>query len=387
MKTILVALCFSASIASAAAQAPAASPAAFPRTAKANPKWPVRDAHTSGYVKAVELPDGQVPSPDVDGNFILGPTHPAAPELDPPTPLKDLHGSVITFTMKSSESKTYPGIARQPGTHGTIDPSDPAKMIITTVVPTPYTRTVTVYVPHGYVPGTVSPFIVSQDGPDKLLIAAVDQLIAEGKLPSMIVVSIANGSDNHQNGDGQGSERGLEYDTVSGRYAEFVESEVLPRAEAEAHVTLTKDPDGRAAVGQSSGGAAAFSMAWFHPEWYHRVLTYSGTYVNQQWPYNPKTPHGAWNYHETIIPNSPRTPLRIWLEAADQDMYNYGGMDDGYHDWTMANENMAKVLAAKGYHYQFLFAKNAGHVDGAVKRQTYPEALEYIWQGYKPVTR
>jgi enterochelin esterase family protein len=384
MKTILVALCFGASIATASAQSPAAKPAVPERTAKANPRWPVRDPHTPGYVQATELPDGKVPPPDLDGNFILGPTHTPAPELDPMP--KDLHGSLITFTMKSSDSKFYPGISRTPGTRSVIDPRDPAKVIVTTV-PMPYTRTVWIYVPKGYVPGTPAPFMVIQDGPDKPVLAALDQLITEGKLPPMVAVDIANGSDEHKNGDGQGSERGLEYDTVSGRYAEFVESEVLPRVEAEAHVKLTKDPDGRAAVGQSSGGAAAFSMAWFHPEWYHRVLTYSGTYTNQQWPYNPQTPHGAWNYHETIVPNAPRKPLRIWMEAADQDMYNFGGMNDGFHDWTLANEDMAKVLATKGYHYQFVFARNAGHVDGAVKRQTLPEALEYIWQGYQPVTR
>jgi hypothetical protein len=43
---------------------------------------------------------------------------------------------------------------------------------------------------------------------------------------------------------------------------------------------------------------------------------------------------------------------------------------------------MARVLAAKGYHYQFVFARNAGHVDRGVKQQTLPEALEYVWQGY-----
>ena len=32
--------------------------------------------------------------------------------------------------------------------------------------------------------------------------------------------------------------------------------------------------------------------------------------------------------------------------------------------------------------YQFVFAQNAGHVDRAVKLQTLPEALEYLWQGY-----
>ena len=53
--------------------------------------------------------------------------------------------------------------------------------------------------------------------------------------------------------------------------------------------------------------------------------------------------------------------------------------------YTVANENMAKVLAAKGYAYQFVFARNAGHTDRTVKQQTLPEALEYLWQGY-PIT-
>ena len=57
-------------------------------------------------------------------------------------------------------------------------------------------------------------------------------------------------------------------------------------------------------------------------------------------------------------------------------------MRDNMHDWVLANENMAKVLAAKGYHYQFVFARNAGHTDRTVKQQTLPEALEYVWQGY-----
>jgi iron(III)-enterobactin esterase len=40
------------------------------------------------------------------------------------------------------------------------------------------------------------------------------------------------------------------------------------------------------------------------------------------------------------------------------------------------------VLADKGYPYQFIFARNAGHVDGGVREQMLAEALEYIWQGY-----
>jgi iron(III)-enterobactin esterase len=349
--------------------APAAKPA--PR-----PVPPTRDPHTPGYVEAKELPDGAVPPANADGNFILGPTHPAAPQVSAETGL--LHGSVIEFTMNSSESRIYPGIAREPNTFGTPDPTDAAKLVVTTSHPASYTRTVAVYVPKQYVPGTAAPFIVGADGPDRLLFLALDGLIAEHKVPAMVAISIGNGG-----GDAQGSERGLEYDTMSGAYAEFVEKEVLPRAEAQAHVKLSKDPDARATMGNSSGGACALIMAWYHPELYHRVLTYSGTFVNQQWPSSPETPHGAWEFHEHLIPNSPAKPIRIWMEVGDRDLLNPNVMHDNMHDWVVANENMAKVLAAKGYHYQFLFARNAVHVDHAVREQTLPEALEYLWQGYE----
>jgi enterochelin esterase-like enzyme len=284
---------------------------------------------------------------------------------------------VIEFTMSSSDSKIYPGIARDKGTFGTPDPENPAKLIVTTSHPAPYTRKVAVFVPAQYVPGSEAPFIVGADGPDPLLFTVLGNLIAEHKLPVMIGISIANGG-----GDAQGSERGLEYDTMSGRYAEFVEREVLPRVESEAHVKLTHDPDGRAATGGSSGAACALIMAWYHPELYHRVLSFSGTFINQQWPWNPLIPHGAWEFHEHLIPDSPVKSIRIWMEVGDRDLFNPNVMRDGMHDWVLANERMAQVLAARGYQYQFVFARNAGHVDHAVRQHTLAEALEYVWQGY-----
>jgi len=345
----------------------------------ARPVPPTRDPHTAGYVAATELPDGSVPTSDVDGNFIIGPTHEPAPGMTVHAGVPQ--GTVYEFTMRSEDSKIYPGIAREAGTFGTPDAHDPAKLVVTTSHPAPYTRKVAVYVPKQYVAGTAAPFIVGADGPDRGLFTALDNLIAEHKVPVMVAISISNGG-----GDAQGSERGLEYDTMSGRYAEFVETEVLPLVEAKYHVRLTKDPDGRATMGGSSGGSCALIMAWYHPEWYHRVLTYSGTYVNQQWPYDARTPHGAWEFHERLIPESATKPLRIWMEVGDRDLFNPNVMRDNMHDWVVANEDMAKVLAAKGYHYQFVFARNTGHVDHAVKEETLPEALEYVWQGYPVAT-
>src|SRR5436309_1698779 len=83
-------------------------------------------------------------------------------------------------------------------------------------------------------PGTVAPVMITTDG-DNRAFNVLDHLIPLKKLPVMIVVAIPSGG-----GDGMGSERGLEYDTVSGKYSDFVETEVLPRAEEVAHVKLTK---------------------------------------------------------------------------------------------------------------------------------------------------
>ena len=356
-----------ASVEVSMAQAPVAPAVARP----VRPTPPTRDPNTPGYVKAKELPDGTNAPAKEDGNFIIGPTYKPAPEMIVQEGVPQ--GTVYNFTMESTDSKFYPGIAREANTFGRPDPADPTKLIVSSH-PAPYTRKVAVYVPQQYVPGSAAPFIVGADGPDKSLFTALDNLIAQKRLPVMIAISIGNGS-----GDAQGSERGLEYDTMSGKYAEFVEQEVLPLVEKQYKVKLTKDPGGRATMGGSSGGSAALIMAWYHPELYHRVLTYSGTYVYQQWPPNAETPHGAWEFHENLIPKSPRKPIRLWMHVSDRD--NLQTRDD-YHDWVLANELMAKALAAKGYHYQFVFARNAGHTDRAVKQQTLPQALEYIWKGY-----
>jgi enterochelin esterase-like enzyme len=355
---------------SLAAAQPAAAPA--PEAGRAaRPPAPTRDPLAPGFVQATELPDGQVPPMEADGNFIIGPTHVPALEMSPVAE-DQLKGAIYKFTLRSTESKFYPGIARDQPAAGAAAPAGANGPTISSH-PAPWTRTVSVYVPQQYVPGTVAPVMITTDG-DGRAFNVLDHLIPQKKLPVMIVVAIPSGG-----GDGQGSERGLEYDTVSGKYSDFVETEVLPMAEKVAHVKLTKDPDGRAVMGTSSGAAAGMIMAWFHPDRYHRVFTFSGTFVNQQWPTDPENPYGAWAFHEMLIPHNPAKPLRIYLECGDRDNFN---ARDGMHDWVQANENMARVLAAKGYHYKFVFARGAGHTDRPAISQLYPTALQWIWQGY-----
>ena len=156
---------------------------------------------------------------------------------------------------------------------------------------------------------------------------------------------------------------------------------MLPRIEKDFKVTFTKDPDGRATMGGSSGAACAFTMAWFRPDLYHKVLSYSGTYVDQQSPMNPKSPHGAWEYHENLIPKNEAKPIRVWLQVGEKDN-RFNDPESTFHNWVLANERMAAALKAKNYHYRYVFSADAKHVDRRVVNQTLPEALLWLWQGY-----
>jgi len=327
---------------------------------KTAPPAPGRGAGSRPSITIEPLPDALAvelaPPLDKAGNFKIAPT-PRWADV-PPIAVKDgtPRGTVSMFTVKSEDTKMYPGV------NG------------------PYLRNVWVYVPAGYVPGKELPLMVDHDGRadaviQTQLIAVLDNLIAEKRLPMMAAVFIANG------GDVRGrSERSLEYDTVSGKYAEYIEHEILPLAEKNANVKFTKDPAGRGVIGQSSGSAAAFAMAWFHNEWYHRVISYSGTFVNIK--SGPDAPHGAWEYHDRLIPHSDKKPIRIWMEVGSRDN-GFNTPELGYRNWPLGNNKMAEALKAKGYDYQYVWADQAGHVERGVERQPLAEAMEWVWKTYR----
>lgn len=310
--------------------------------------------------------------------FTIGPDYAAAPEClsQQGVPVGTMHA----FVMKSADSTIYPGIKRVE--NDVTRRRDAFGNRIAAAqheqsAAAPYNRTVWVYVPHT-LPASPAPFIVVQDGHLYLNIlpAVLDNLIHAARVPAMVAVLVDSGG-----GDAQGSQRGLEYDTLSGCYSDFIETEVLPRVTAETGVRLTDDPQGRATMGVSSGAACAFTMAWFHPERYRRVLSYSGTYVNQQSPPSPDTPRGAWEYHATLIPAAARKPLRVWLEVGERDLHA-DDPEETWHNWPLANRRMAEALAAKGYPSRFTLSLGGRHADPRVLEHTLPSALEWLWQDY-----
>jgi enterochelin esterase-like enzyme len=338
-------------------QAPAAQPPG-PRAATAPPLVPVRL--------------------DVDGNFRIAPPYAPDPAFtEKPNVPK---GRVVRFTMNSAESKIFP-TAPVGGARGAPQTGPPQHQT--------FERQVAVYIPAGYVPNTPTPFIVVQDGQGYVTDAApdgnpptkafmppmLDNLIYEKRIPPIVAVLVA---------PGPGGQRTIEYDTVSDRYTNFVETELLPRITKDYQVAFTTDPEGRATFGMSSGAAAALTMAWLHPNLYRRVISYSGTFVALQ--RNATAANGAWDFHQTFIPQSERKPLRIWTHVSENDLGATSPVEQ-MRNWVIANTRMSEALKAKGYPYQFVFAEAAGHVDQRVQLQTMPEAFEWVWKGYKPTAK
>jgi len=320
--------------------------------------WPVGDPGNKG-----------------DGDFTISPPYSDHPDLkaNPNNP----HGKIYKFTMPS-QGTLFDGLDKT----------------LATANQHAFTRGVAVYVPKQYVDGTAAPFMVVQDGDGYVTDVqnSLDNLIAAKKVPIMLAVFVNNGG-----GDGQDSERGLEYDTMSARYSNFVDTNVLPAAVKDAgikadypNLKFTDNPEGRSSYGCSSGGAAALTQGWFTPDKYRRIVTYSGTFVAQQdnqgvkAPENADYPLGAWEYHsdKMLIANSPVKPLRIFLNANENDNNLDAMFNDTYHEWLVANQRTAAALKMKGYHYRFVYAKGVGHCDGSVRKATLPDTFEWMWQGY-----
>lgn len=304
----------------------------------------------------IEITD---PGTKGDGDFVIGPYYTDSADVKDRGGAK---GTLREFSMKSKDSKIYKGQDEYLKFKGD------------------FTRKGWLYTPAGYKGDKALPFIFVGDGSwgqhQNDLINSLNNLIAAKKIPPMAAVLLSPGVINGK-GDGPGSQRSFEYDSVTGVFGDFVETEVLPKLTKDFGVKFVDNPEGRATMGGSSSGAMAFTMAWFKPDRYRRVLTYSGTFVNRI----QTTEHakGAWEYHQKLIPQAEKKPLRVFIHVSDGDN-NF--KPDVTNNWIEANRNMAKVFKEKGYHYRFQFSEKTGHIDGKVYRQTLPENLIWLWRGY-----
>jgi enterochelin esterase family protein len=310
------------------------------------------------------------------GDVTVGPEYKIDPDL---TDKGNPKGKSFQFSMPLAQSKIFPG------TDSTLEPDKK---------PVNKERKIFVYVPAEYKDGTKAPFLIIHDGPGQLKLVqnALDNLTISKapnrRLPAFVAIAVQNGGN-----DGKNIERGLEYDTMSDREARFIHDEVLPAVFSNADIkaaypkfALTDNPWGHAVMGCSSGGAAALTMGWFRPDWFRRLICYSGTFVDQQdddAPEEAKFPLGAWEYHSgmKLIENTPKKPLRIFHHVSENDL-RPKDPEETHHNWVMAGKRTSEALKAKGYNYRFVFSLNTRHCDGKVFEQTLADTLVWSWKGY-----
>lgn len=196
-----------------------------------------------------------------------------------------------------------------------------------------------------------------------------DNLIHQGAMPVVIGVFVdpghkASALPPRPGWEPKPENRSLEYDALSGDYAHFLTSEILP--EVAKSYRFTDDPDGRAICGISSGGICAFTVAWQRPDQFRKVLSHVGSFVNIR---------GGDAYPSLIRKEAVNKPIRVFLQGGSHDLDNEHG------NWWLGNQQMAAALKFRDYDYKFE-AGEGGH-NGNHGGAILPASLRWLWRDYR----
>ena len=232
-------------------------------------------------------------------------------------------------------------------------------------------RTITAYVPKEYDGSTPACLIVRFDGLGQALLRAMDELIAAGSMPVAIAVGIEPGKiydEAHETVIRYN--RSNEFDRTDGRMASFLETEVIPKLMQQStsdgrRIAVSDKASDRAITGLSSGGIAAFNVAWQRPDLFSRVYSYIGTFV----------PFRYGDQFPGIIRKTEPKRLRIFLQDNDEDTWN-----PLFGSWYEYNQLMASALKFAGYEFDCHWDKG-GH-SGTPGDAILPQVLEWLWKGW-----
>ena len=227
-----------------------------------------------------------------------------------------------------------------------------------------------VYVPKQYDAAKPACVMVFQDGGNYVntngpfrVPVVFDNLIAKKEMPVTLGLFINPGEvPPAEPGQKARSNRSFEYDSLGDQYARFLLEEILP--EVGKKLNLTKDPDGRAICGISSGGICAWTVAWERPDEVRKVLSHVGSFTNIR----------GGNIYPFLIRKTEKKPIRVFLQDGS------GDLDNEHGNWPLANQSMAAALRFMGYDYKFEFGTE-GH-NGKHGGAILPDSLRWLWRDY-----
>lgn len=233
------------------------------------------------------------------------------------------------------------------------------------------TRDWWIYVPAQYKPDGTAAVMVFQDGRNYINLkgdwrvpTVFDNLIARGEMPATIAIFVDPGHEANKGAPkrpGAGSNRSLEYDALGDRYASLIIDELLPAVAKQ--YPFSSDPERRAICGSSSGGIAAFTVAWERPDAFRKVLSTIGSFVNLR----------GGDAYPSLIRKTERKPLRVFLEDAS------GDLDNPFGNWPLANQQMHAALKYMGYDVRLDYAEGYGH-NSQHGGSIFPDALRWLWR-------
>ena len=197
-----------------------------------------------------------------------------------------------------------------------------------------------------------------------------DNLIHRGELPVTVGLFVNPGViPPAEPGNQVRKNRAFEYDTVDGQYANFIIEELLPHVVAEYDLKLTSEPSGRAICGNSSGGIAAFTAAWFRPDFFGGVISHIGSFTNIR---------GGFVY-PALIRKTEKKDIRILLQEGRRDLDNLHG------HWPLSNKQVAKALEFKGYDHKVVWG-DGGH-SGRHGGSIFPDSAKWIYADPSPTQK
>ena len=229
-----------------------------------------------------------------------------------------------------------------------------------------------VYVPAQYDSTRPAALMIFQDGHsyindsgDFRVPIVYDNLIYQKKLPVTICLFVNPGHNTKEYPENRfrASDRADEYDVLDDRYATLLMDEIIP--ELKKKYNISNHPKMHGIGGLSSGAICAFTAAWEHPEYFHKVLSQIGSYTNIR----------GGNDYPSIIRKHKKKDIKIFMQDGSNDLNNEHG------DWWLANLEMESALKFKGY--EFKFEKGSGSHSGKHGGAILPESLIWLWSDIK----